>query len=220
MFSKYNSNTIYKGRDKVNKFKGTIAMSVFKVKLNNTAQGLLDKRFDAGVEGAQGSQFTTSIQRTIYVAGPGKKYRKLFDGDTFTDCNYWKRFAYPQVPLSEAFIEVVTDDGSVYSDVSEENTFPRVYNIVVASGSEFDNNEADILGDNGGYATFVQITNKGANDVDCRINDVGDAVITIGSGETQVFNSGDLLISKLNFEETDGATTVQVLVSVKSACNS
>lgn len=188
-------------------------MSEFRVKLNNTNQGLMDLKTD-------GSQFAESIQRTIYVAGPGKKYRKLFDGDTFTDCNYWKRFAYPQVPLSEAFIEVVTDDGSVYSDVSEENTFPRVYNIVVASGSEFDNNEADILGDNGGYAAFVQITNKGSNDVDCRINDVEDAVITIGSGETQVFNSGDLLISKLNFEETDGATTVQVLVSVKSACNS
>ncbi|MBM3206896.1 MAG: hypothetical protein FJZ43_04730, partial [Candidatus Staskawiczbacteria bacterium] len=75
-------------------------MSEFKVKLNNTNQGLMDLKAD-------GSQFAESIQRTIYVAGPSKKYRKLFDGDTFTDCNYWKRFAYPQVPLSEAFIEVV-----------------------------------------------------------------------------------------------------------------
>jgi hypothetical protein len=85
-------------------------MSVFKVKLTQgigrTAQGYLDP---AVVNGA-------SIQRTIYAPGPNKINRKLFDGQTFTDVNYWKRFAYPNLAHENAFIEVVTDDGSVWSD--------------------------------------------------------------------------------------------------------
>lgn len=57
-------------------------MSVFRVKLNNNAQGLLDT--------VSGSQQSTSIQRTVYVMGPKKINRKLKDGDTCTDSNYWK----------------------------------------------------------------------------------------------------------------------------------
>jgi len=198
-------------------------MSVFRVKLNNTQQGSMDLRFDAGVEGDHGSQFATSLQRTIYVTGPGKTYRKLFDGQTFTDCNYWKRFAYPQVPLSQAFIEVVTDDGSAYSDDYSENTFPKVYNLLVDQGTDYTDNVVDVLGDTGGYAVFVQIANQGSTAVRCRINGVADAVIDIGAGETQVFNSGDLSVSKLEFvNNVSGGVTadVQVLLSVKSVCNS
>jgi hypothetical protein len=199
-------------------------MSVFRVKLNNTEQGLLDKRFDSGVEGSHGSQFATSIQRTIYVTGPGKTYRKLFDGETFADCNYWKRFAYPQVPLSQAFIEVVTDDGSAYHDgESDMMTFPKVYNMLVLQGTDYDDNVIDILGDTGGYAVFVQIANQGSTAVRVRINGVADAVIDVAAGETQVFNSGDLSVSKLEFvNNVSGGTAadVQVLLSVKSSCNS
>ena len=230
MFLKYNLGAIYKSRDKVNKLEMRLSstpkaaiMSVFKVKLNNTAQGLLDKRFDSGVEGDHGSQFATSIQRTIYVTGPGKTYRKLADGETFTDCNYWKRFAYPQVPLDQAFIEVVTDDGSAYHDGDVETTFPKVYNMLVLQGTDYEDNVVDILGDTGGYAVFVQIANQGSTAVRCRINGVADAVIDIGASETQVFNSGDLSVSKLEFvNNVSGGTAadVQVLLSVKSVCNS
>jgi hypothetical protein len=198
-------------------------MSVFRVKLNNSAQGLLDRRFDSGVEGTPGTQFATSIQRTVYVAGPGKTYRKLADGETFTDCNYWKRFAYPQVPLNEAFIEVVSDDGSAYSDDASAMNFPKVYNMLIPQGTAYEDNVVDILGDTGGYAVFVQIANQGSSAVRCRINGVVDAVIDIGGSETQVFNSGDLSVSKLEFmNNVSGGTTadVQVLVSVKSVCNS
>lgn len=198
-------------------------MSVFRVKLNNTQQGNMDLRFDSNVEGNHGSQFATSLQRTIYVAGPGKTYRKLFDGDTFTDCNYWKRFAYPQVPLSEAFIEVVTDDGSAYSDIASENTYPKVYNMLVVQGTAFEDNEIDILGDTGGYAVFVQIANQGSTAVRVRLNGVTDAVFDLAASETQVFNSGDLQVSKLEFvNNVSGGTTadVQVLLSIRSVCNS
>lgn len=198
-------------------------MSVFRVKLNNTQQGRMDLRFDSNVEGNHGSQFATSLQRTIYVAGPGKTYRKLFDGDTFTDCNYWKRFAYPQVPLSEAFIEVVTDDGSAYSDVASENTYPKVYNMLITQDTNFEDNVIDILGDTGGYAVFVQIANQGSTAVRVRLNGVTDAVFDLGASETQVFNSGDLQVSKIEFvNNVSGGSTadVQVLLSVRSVCNS
>lgn len=204
-------------------------MSVFRVKLQNIEQGYMDRdpstasAISGNDHSLLGDAFTTSIQRTIYVAGPGRTYRKLFDGDTFTDCNYWKRFAYPQVALNEAFIEVVTDDGSVWSDVASENTYPKVYNMLISQGSDFTDNEIDILGDTGGHAVFVQIANQGSTAVRVRVNGVADAVFDLGSGETQVFNSGDLSVTKLEFvNNVSGGTTadVQVLLSVKSVCNS
>lgn len=204
-------------------------MSVFKVALQSIAQGYMDLNpatatpYQAALYGNLGAEMNPSIQRTIYVAGPNRTYRKLKDGDQFTDCNYWKRFAYPQVPLEQAFIQVVTDDGSVYSDVSEENTFPKVYDLTVANGSTYTANVVDILGDTGGFAVFVQIANNGSTAVKVRLNGVADAIFDLGASETQVFNHGDLSISKLEFANTvsgGSSSAVQVLVSVKSVCNS
>lgn len=206
-------------------------MSVFQVTLNNMEQGYmdLDPSTASAISGLNysqlGDQMSPSIQRTIYVAGPNRTYRKLKDGDQFTDCNYWKRFAYPQVPLDQAFITVVTDDGSVYSDVAEENTFPVVYDLTLVHDSTYTDEEniADILGDNGSAAVFVQIANQGNTACKVRLNGIADAIFDLGAGETQVFNNGDLAITKLEFSNTTsggGSTTVQVLASVKSVCNS
>ena len=103
-------------------------MSVFKVKLNQGVQGKLD------INPATGLEFATSVQRTMYVAGPNGKIREVVDGTTFTDCNYWKQFAVPQVSANDAFIEVLEDDGSVYSSIASENTYPVVTNINLANG--------------------------------------------------------------------------------------
>jgi hypothetical protein len=204
-------------------------MSVFKVALNNIAQGNMDLNpatatSISGNDHSQlGLEMNPSIQRTIYVAGPNHTYRKLKDGEQFTDCNYWKRFAYPQVSLADAFIQVISDDGSVYSDVASENTYPKVYNLSVVNGSTYTANVVDILGDTGGYAVFVQIANQGSTAVKVRLNGTANAIFDLGAGETQVFNHGDLSISKLELANTvsGGSTTaVQVLVSVKSVCNS
>jgi hypothetical protein len=192
-------------------------MSVFRVKLNNNIQGNLD------IDPTTSAMASTSIQRTIYVAGPNKIYRQLNDGDQFTDCNYWKRFAYPQVSMDQAFIEVVTDDGSIYSTNDSENNYPKVYNLTVANGSSYASNVVNILGDTGGYAVFVQIANQSATAVKVRLNGVTDAIFDLSGLETQVFNSGDLSITKLEFANTvsGGSTSaIQVLVSVKSVCNS
>src|SRR5581483_7072011 len=185
-------------------------MSVFKVHLNYPGQqGYLDYNPATASPGFLGDQMQPSKQRTMYCAGPNRIYRELFDGMVFTDCNYWKRFAYPQCPYDVAFIEVLTDDGSVYSDIPGENTFPKVYSpYAVANTDTFDTNSIDIVGTLGGVGLFVQITNLGTSapnqNVQIELNgDVGP-VMTLAATDTQVFNAGDLTISKLAF---DGGTS-------------
>lgn len=196
-------------------------MSVFKVKLQNTDQGLLD------INPLTGLPFVTSVQRTVYVAGPGRTYRAMADGTTFTDCNYWMRFVYPNVPLNQAFISVVTDDGSIFSDIEGENTYALIfggnsaYNVL--STDAFTTNLIDILGTYGSYATFVQITNNGTvanQDIKVQLNGSTNAIMSLAHGVTQVFNAGDLLVSKIAFQGGVSNTTVQVVLSVRSICYS
>lgn len=196
-------------------------MSVFRVALNNTAQGLMDNTYETG----HGVQAVPSIQRTVYIMGPNKINRELADGETFTDCNYYKRFCYPQVALSEAILTLVTDDGSVWSDVESENTYPLVYTLTCLSGTTYTDaaNIADIAGDTGGYAVFCQITNTGANDVQVRLNGAATAIFTLEDGTSQAFNAGDLSVTKVEVSNSaSGAATcvVEVLCSVKSVANS
>lgn len=214
-------------------------MSVFQVTLNNVAQGQMDLNpatatsYSADLYGNLGQEMQPSIQRTMYVTGPNLTYRKLFDGQTFTDCNYWKRFAYPQVPLDQAFITVITDDGSIYSDNSAENVYPKVYNVNVVNGSTYTTgwtaggtsagNTINILGDTGSFATFVQLFNQGSTNVTVQINGMSTSIFSLYAGDVQVFNVGDLSISMLQFANTvsgGSASNVQVLCSIKSVCYS
>lgn len=176
-------------------------MSVFRVRLTNSRQGLLD---------------IYDNQRTAYIMGPNRINRRLKDGDVFTDCNYWKRFSYPNVPLEEAFIEVVEDDGTIYSDQIRDNTYPKVYNLVAAPGSSFGDNRADIAGDSGSFALFAQISNQGAESVSVRLNGLDTAVIDLPSGATQTFAVGDLTIGLIEVENpSESEVSVQVVVSVR-----
>lgn len=196
-------------------------MSVFRVKLNNNAQGLLD------VDPTTGLQSGVSNQRTISVNGPNKVLRVLADGETFTDCNYWKQFAYPQVSLENAFIEVVSDDGSVWSATSSENVFPLVWlpgdDGVVAAGAapEDDNMSLDIVAEHGGPALFVQIKNNDSSDsIKVKLNGSTSAVFTLDANSTQIFNHGDLVITEIAFDNSASGTNevdnIEVLLSVKS----
>jgi hypothetical protein len=174
-------------------------MSKFKVKLKNAVQGLLDIYNE-----------DISIQRSIYVTGPLGKHRELKDGQIFTDSNYWKRYAYPQAKLEDAFIEVLEDDGSVYVDKTNNNA-PRVY--ILSVEGEFENNVVDLgIGE---FAEFVQISNRGSDTVDVRINSSDDAIFGLLGSETQVFNTGDLNIQKIEFSnDNQEAVPVQVIASV------
>jgi hypothetical protein len=209
-------------------------MSTFRVQLNNIEQGLLDKDPSTATGSAHlggiageglGDQMSPSNQRTVYVMGPNRTNRLLKDGDTFTDCNYWKKFAYPQVPYEQAFIYVVLDDGSVYSDIASENVVPYVFDLTLDAESTYTDaaNIADMVAV-GGYAVFAQITNKNTStdpSVKMKIND--SVIIDLPADTTQVFNVGDLTISKLAFDNSESGaveTAVQILVSLRSVCNS
>jgi len=199
-------------------------MSVFKVKLNNMNQGQLD------MNPATGAQFAESIQRSIFVMGPGKSQRLLKDGQTFTDSNYWKRFAYPQVPLNEAFIEVVTDDGSVYNDQDgNAGNYPVTWlpgnagdGIIVANSTYTSNgNSLDIVATYGSAAAFVMIENTdSANPVKVRLNGSASAVLTVEEASTKVFDNGDLVVTKIEFDNSaSGASNVnkvQVILGIRS----
>ncbi len=199
-------------------------MSVFKVKLTQgsgrTAQGYLDPSV---VNGA-------SIQRTVYVPGPNKTNRILFDGQTFTDVNYWKRFTYPTLPYDQAFIEVVTDDGSIWNDFSQDNTYPVSYSTTLLAGSTYTSSSSganrtsfDILSDNGSPAVFTQIINTttGTDTVTVRIN--GTATFPLQGGSSQVFDKGDLLVTKIEFDNSfssNGANTISIFLAIQQRAQS
>ncbi len=208
-------------------------MSVFKVSLNNAAQGLLDR------DPSTGGQFTTSKQRTVFIQGPGNIHREMFDGQTFTDCNYYKKFCYPQVSLADAILSIVSDDGSIFIEgptaaADGSNTTLRVYtlapviNSVTASAPDATatgfaaGNVANIYSDTGSYAVYTQITNSGTVDLLVRINGASTSVFTLAHGDTQVYNHGDLLISKIEFGNASGSTigAVQIQASVRTTVSS
>lgn len=180
-------------------------MSVFKVKLTNNNQGLLD---------TNGQSTGTSIQRGVYVMGPNKVNRLLLDGATFTDSNYWKRYAEPQVTAEFAIVTVLTDDGSVYVDNPPNARVFPVVSTFTCTADYSSTNTINYLSTYGSRATYVQISTSGASTT-CRIN--GAVEITVTTSAAQVFNPGDLDITKLEFKGS--GATVTVLASVQSVQN-
>ena len=192
-------------------------MSVFRVKLDNASQGLLDTDIN-------GIQNETSIQRTIYVTGPNRINRKLVDGEEFTDCNYWKRFTEDEMGAESAFIEVVSDDGSVYSDNPGENTYPYVWSITADNDTTYADNQIDIIGDTGSSTQFCQITNQNettGDDVKIRLNGSGTAIFDLKAGQTQIFNVGELSLTLIEVDNSGtNDVNVQVIASIMGGCNS
>lgn len=195
-------------------------MSVFRVKLQNIGQGQLDMDPSTASQNNLGSAFTTSKQRSVYVMGPKKINRKLRDGETFTDCNYWKQFTADVVGYEKAFIEVVSDDGSIYSDVPEENTYAvgGTYTLATSYNST---NTIDFANTYGVAAQFVQITNNdGSIVITVELNADTNITFTLAAGESQVFNHGDLAITKIRMKSASGTPTATVIAAVKSQVNS
>lgn len=209
-------------------------MSVFEVNLHN---GNVFSPADPSAF-SQGLTPGSDTPRTVYCPGPNLVNRILVDGQTFTDCNYWKQFAYPNLPLNEAFIEVLTDDGSIY-EAGRSGTYPVVYNLTIAAGypgpstyttlvsrsnNNITGNYAPILDDTGSAAQFVQITNTGGSgSVNIRLNGSNNAVFPLAHGDTQVFNTGDVEITLIEVDNsTSGnpATVVQIIASVLTICGS
>jgi len=203
-------------------------MSIFQVQLNNVDQGQLDVNpsccntssctTGSNSRACVGEQFDPSIQRGVWIMGPNLTNRLLLDGATFTDCNYWKRFAYPQVPFNQAIVTVLEDDGSIYSDIPSENNFAVTRTGLMPTGS-FSDTVVDFVGSYGGPATFVQLTNTDtATDATVELNGDTMATFTLAASGTQVFDTGDLTISKLRF--SGSGADIDMIASVRSTCNS
>lgn len=189
-------------------------MSIFQVNLQNVQQGLLD------IDPVTGEPFAVSLQRQCYVMGPNKTNRLLKDGDTFTDNNYWKQFAYPQATYTAAFIEVLYDDGSIYSSVPEENTF-AVGNTYTLSTSFTSGNTIDFVGTYGAPARFLQVTNmSNTYSIVGQLNANSNITFTLGANETQVFNANDLAITMLQLKASSGTPQANVIASVRSVSQS
>jgi hypothetical protein len=194
-------------------------MSVFVVELNNLVQGRLDmdpSTDPVATYGNLGTPMTTSKQRQIWVAGPHRSYRLLKDGETFTDCNYWKQFTTDGgCPAERAFLKFayLGDDGTVWSDVPAENTYG-------VGGSGTADSSADTTDDGtsdstlinfmtryGAPAKFLQVQNTGGtNALVGTLNGNTDLTFTLVANATQTFNVGDLAVTKLALTSTSGTT--------------
>ena len=192
-------------------------MSVFTVALNNLDQGKLD------INPITGLQSDPSIQRSIYVMGPNRINRLLVDGETFTDCNYWKQFAYPQTTHALAFVEVTSDDGSTWANGESSNIVDSAtLTGAVASTYATAGNEWDIEGDYpGAYAIYTRIINTaGSGSVSIQLNDA--ATFSLDGGSEMIFDIGDLSVTKVavsNNESGAVASPIEVIALVKSVCN-
>jgi hypothetical protein len=196
-------------------------MSVFKVKLNNNKQGRLDINPSTSSVGALGSgiQFDESKQRQIYVAGPNGVYRLLKDGEEFVDCNYWKRFTPEVIGEEYSFIEVINDDGSIYSDISEENTFS--VGGTVSLTIDYSDTVIDFVNEHGSPARFVMIQNlDGEIKIFGEINGNSNITFLVGPGETMMFNQGDIVITSLRLKGFSGTPDASYIASIRSVCYS
>lgn len=198
-------------------------MSVFRVKLNNIKQGLLDidpSTDTSSTYGNVGTPFAVSKQRQISVAGPAGRYRLLSDGDTFSDCNYWKRFTYAVTGNYEtSFIEVVSDDGSIYSDVPEENTF--TVGATSALTTSFSATVVDFVTTYGGPARFLSVQNLDASiKITGELNGDTNVTFVLAAGETFMFNQGDMAITMLRLKSASGTPSASWIASIRSTFNS
>lgn len=164
-----------------------------------------------------------SNQRTMYCMGPNRRNRKLRDGDVFTDCNYWKRFcAAPtgSLPLNQAFIELVTDDGSVYID-GQPAIYVVTHNVTVLGNTTYTTtgNTVDVLNTDGGIAQWATISTN--QDVNVQLNGNSSTIFTVTGGTSHTFNNGDTQIQTVQFARTSsGSASVVLQVGVLSQCNS
>ena len=194
-------------------------MSVFTVDMSNSRQGLLDVDVN-------GKPVAKSIQRTMMVTGPNRIQRQLKDGDVFTGCNYWKQFAYPQVPLDQAFIVVTTDDGSIWSNDPMENTviaswYPGT-NGILTGGTAFGGTNMT-LDLSATPAKFMQIQNNGGSGVGCKVRINGSATFNLEGNMSQIFNPGDIVITKVELDNSlsgAGSALIQVIYSYESNATS
>ncbi len=182
-------------------------MSVFRVKLANNAQGNLD------IDPRTQLPYTTSISRQVYAVGPNGTHRLLVDGQTFTDCNYWKQFTTSVVGAENSFIEVVTDDGSPYV-AGQISTF-SVGDSLTATTS-YSANVVDFVGTHGGAAVALVLqNNSGSNNAVVELNGNTDITITVAPGQTIMFNRNEFIVNSMRVKSSASTVDFSYVASIE-----
>jgi len=154
-------------------------------------------------------------QRTVNLPTPEGPHKTFKDREIIEGPNYWKRYCSPSMPHGEAFLVILEDDGTIYSDNDSENTYPFIVSKKVAPGSSYEDegNEINLMKEQGTFATFALIRNKNASqEINIKINGSKNAILELDGNDEISFDKGDLPISKLNFDNSEGKEEVKLQI--------
>ena len=155
-------------------------------------------------------------QQSVNLPMPKGQGEKIFkDREVFEGSNYWKKYCVPSMSQEDAFLVIIEDDGTIYSEDDSENNQPFIVTKKVAAGSSYDDegNEVDLMKEQGTFATFVLIRNKNSSqEVNVKINGSKNAILELDGNDEISFDKGDIPISKLNFDNSDGKEEVKLQI--------
>ena len=155
-------------------------------------------------------------QQSVNLPMPQGQGEKIFkDREVFEGSNYWKKYCVPSMSQEDAFLVIIEDDGTIYSEDDSENNQPFIVTKKVAAGSSYDDegNEVDLMKEQGTFATFVLIRNKNSSqEVNVKINGSKNAILELDGNDEISFDKGDIPISKLNFDNSDGEEEVKLQI--------
>lgn len=151
-----------------------------------------------------------------------KVSRPVLKTNKASDCSieFNKRFTYAVTGnLETAFIEVVSDDGSIYSDVMEENTF--TVGATAALTTSFSATVVDFVTTYGGPARFLSVQNLDASiKITGELSGDTNVTFVVAAGETFMFNQGDMAITMLRLKSASGTPSASWIASIRSTFNS
>ena len=152
-------------------------------------------------------------QQSVSLEAPQGGVKTFKDREVFEGSNYWKKYCFPI--MSNPFLAIIEDDGTIYSEDDSENNQPFIVTKKVAAGSSYDDegNEIDLMKEQGTFATFVLIRNKNSSqEINVKINGSKNAILELDGNDEISFDKGDIPISKLNFDNSDGKEEVKLQI--------
>ena len=125
-----------------------------------------------------------------------------------------KELIHQNLGLRGAYLSPLVNDGNMYPQEIQKMTTPRTYSLMIAAKSSWADNTIAIKDDCGRSASFTQISNAGSGLVTVRLNQDDHACFVLEAGSVQVFNSGDLILDRIEFLGSDMPTRVDVILGV------
>jgi len=146
------------------------------------------------------STFRNLTDADLWLQGPDGSKVKIGAREEFEASNYFKRYTSEYLDDGEAFLALVTDDGTPWSKCPIPN-FIKAWEFTVATCDEFTDHQYDFALSTmlGGNARFVQIT-VDDQPVEARINSNADSVFRIDADSVQIFNTDELLVEIIEFK--------------------